>query len=290
MNCATMRVLFALFCLLPMTAQAVPRPSVFNGAVWYDGSKDAALPAALGRGLVRYHFISDVDVPTAELAFDFETALYSWLQSLDLPNVRLAATAESADADIVIHYGPKPYLELPEGMRGHSAHHYRDAYGMRQDKIISVIEVKPAATNGDEYPWTSIREARAQDGITLSLIDGKKTKVTLTEIFSSSRSPDQVAHHLVATQPNIDLGEFVYAGNGYKRVLYWTFLHELGHAFGLADLYSYPGNEYDEPDFSSVMRSVKWPLLVPSPADLVHVSGHIKESGLCERLLRSKLP
>ncbi len=285
-----MRVLFTLIFLLPIAAVAAPRPSVFNSTIWYDGSRDAALPAALNRGVVRYYFISDVEVPVAELAFDFETALYSWLQSLDFQGVRVVPAQSSADADIVIHFGPKPYLELPEGMRGHSAHHYRDPYGMRKDKIISVIEVSSVPPAGNDTPWTAIREARAQHGLTLSMIDGKKTKVTLAEVFGEGSTPDQVARHLVAQKPNIDLGEFVYAGNGYKRVLFWTFLHELGHAFGLADLYAYPGNEYDTPDYPSVMRDMKWALLVPNAADIEHVSRHMKDSGLCEKLLSSTRP
>ncbi|MBI3544327.1 MAG: hypothetical protein HY075_13735, partial [Deltaproteobacteria bacterium] len=98
-------------------------------------------------------------------------------------------------------------------------------------------------------------------------------------------TPAAVASRLVERKPVIIYGDLAKAKGEYRRIVFWTFLHELGHAFGLADLYAYPGNEGKAPEYASIMRDMEWAPLVPTKTDLERVRERIKTSGLCDHLL-----
>src|SRR5512135_3221554 len=108
--------LFAIFLFvfwsLGAAAAEPPAFPVFNSKVWYDGSPDAALPAALNAGHVRYFVIRDAGTPDVAFELDFEAALLTWLRSLRLPQITVGRASSAAEADVVIHFSTKDFIDL----------------------------------------------------------------------------------------------------------------------------------------------------------------------------------
>lgn len=265
------------FLCLPSSSWGA-RP-VYSSPVWYDGDANGALPRAIGRGILYYKIERDDASPRVDLEFDFETAAYVWLQALAFHRVALVRTESREQMDVLIHFSPTAYL--PEGFRT-NAHHYRDPYGARPDEVTNAIELK-----SDGAAWTSLPEAWDADFKTLTLREGRETPTTVRELFGRMRSSRELARRILDEKPEMIEGELVWErprdARRSRRVSYWTFLHELGHAWGLADLFVYGDPLRQEKRYRSVMSNPLWRPLLPTPVDVARVRRHIAASGLIPR-------
>lgn len=261
-------------------AELPRRTSAFTERVWLGGNKTAVLPQALNHGELRYYIRWDGTGPTLDLSFDFETAMTMWADVLGI-KLELTRVRAPAEADFVLSIGA---TSLTGSWSGRAQ--YLGPYAHVGGRDLPVIEMK----SEHQHPtmgllhWTSIPQMRAEAASGAGDLFGPEGSARETAEFIRR-------HHSMMTS-----GGAVELGGKTQMLAYAMLIHELGHAFGLADLYVYDGNSYTkgnrfaEPKYKSIMaRSAMAPLYIPA-VDRNRVRAHVGSSGLvyqslCQSLL-----
>ena len=224
------------------------------------------LPAAFRNGRLRYFVLADDTKHISQISFDFETALEVWVLSFQISSIELVRVNSIEDADLVLNVSAKALH--PKGWQSSGAHAYFSNHKVRKDKIIPVIELQSAE---QEIEWVTIQSASEKEAIAWSRKRGVQALTPIQNILGKPDSPKAVAAYILKNKSNIYDGRSVKLLDKKVRLVFGTLLHELGHVFGLDDLYDHSKNVYRIPKYRSIMGDLNWRSLYPTAIDIKRV-------------------
>jgi hypothetical protein len=210
------------------------------------------------------------DIPGIET--DLQVALTMWLKLLKLDDVKIEKVSEKSKANIVLHIGKKTVANRYY-FSDHPAHTTFIFSWFGKHGYLPLIEMNSNyVSRGNTFRWISISEACSKNAFVNAKVNGTLKRMPLKELFGDCQNPQEIYSAILKNKNKIT--EWNYTEIDHEKFFldYNVLIHEIGHVFGLRDLYDTRSIRMltGEP---TVMGNMENTALYPSPGDVAAVRG-----------------
>jgi hypothetical protein len=210
------------------------------------------------------------DVPNIET--DLQIAIQVWLKLLKLDDVKIEKATEKANANIVLHVGKKT-LANRYYFSDHPAHTTFIFSWFGKHGYVPLIEMNSNYVSGGKtFRWISVSDACTKNASANIKADGVSKKILVKELFGDCKNPKDIVSAILANKGKITDWNLVEVDKEKFFLDYNVLIHEIGHVFGLKDMYNTKNIQMLISD-PTVMGNMENTALYPSAEDLAAVRG-----------------
>jgi hypothetical protein len=213
---------------------------------------------------------ADQDVPNIET--DLQIAIQVWLKLLKMDDIKIEKATEKANANIVLHIGKKT-LANRYYFSDHPAHTTFIFSWFGKHGYVPLIEMNSNyASGGKTFRWISVSDACTKNASANIKADSIPKKILVKELFGDCKNPKEIVSAILANKGKITDWNLVEVEKEKYFLDYNVLIHEIGHVFGLKDMYNTKNIQMLTTD-PTVMGNMENTALYPSPDDITAVRG-----------------